>query len=617
MPSCDASTSVLRSFTLSKAPAAKLPIAQTSCQSARRLGDAENVYKPPQKNADTSGTDTDLLRLRSTMVIQILVFIVGAFLTYFVVEGLRIFYKNLTSPLRTILPGPPILNYLAGNFKEIGANPNLTTEWQGIYGSTFLFHDLLSVNELYTNDLKALNHIVTKHEIYQRAHVSRDIARRIVGEGILSAELDQHKRQRRVLNPAFGVAQVRLLTETFIEKSVQLRDVWASQAGVAGGTVDVLLGLREATLDIIGRAGFGYEFNALNAQAEPNELNRAFTDLFHAPNAKLYGAVRLAQSMLPVLKLLPLPGGAQLKAARIRMDTIGLQIVRTTKASLGDSVHSDKHDKMKSLSGRRDILAMLLKANMSSMENQKLSEAEVVAQIPAFFVAGHETTSIATAWALHCLSINQAAQTKLRAELSSISTDNPTLEELNSLTYLEKVVRETLRAHTPLSVIQRAAMEDDILPLSKPITGRDGKVYSGLPIRKGQLVHLPIAAVNTSTAIWGEDALEFRPERWDNIPDAATAIPSIYGNLFTFLAGPHNCVGFRFALAELKALLFTLIRAFVITPALPAGSIGPGTAGTIAQRPTVLRWPGKENINGKAKPEGLPLILTPVERNGN
>nr|GAT53050.1 predicted protein [Mycena chlorophos] len=158
-------------------------------------------------------------------------------------------------------------------------------------------------------------------------------------------------------------------------------------------------------------------------------------------------------------------------------------------------------------------------------------------------------------------------------------------------------------------------MEDDILPLSKPITGRDGKVYSGLPIRKGQLIHLPIAAVNTSKAIWGEDAIEFRPERWDNIPDAANAIPSIYGNLFTFLAGPHNCVGFRFALAELKALLFTLIRAFVITPALPAGSIGPGTAGTIAQRPTVLRWPGKED--GKEKPEGLPLILTPVERSGN
>ncbi|KAF7290984.1 hypothetical protein HMN09_01277100 [Mycena chlorophos] len=584
--------------------------------SSGRFGNVEisKQLSPTHKNTreDPSPTGTDLLR--ATMIIQILVFIVGAFLTYFVVEGLRILYENLTSPLRNILAGPPIQSYLAGNFKEIGENPNLTTNWQGVYGSTFLFHDLLSVNELYTNDLKALNHIVTKHEIYQRAHVFRDIARRILGEGILYAELDQHKRQRRVLNPAFGVAQVRLLTETFVEKSVQLCDVWACQVGVAGGTVDALSGLRKATLDIIGRAGFGYEFNALNAQAEPNELNRAFTDLFHAPNAKLYGAVRLAQSMLPVLKLLPLPGGAQLKAARTRMDTIGLQIVRTTKASLGDSVHSDEHDKMKSLGGRRDLLAMLLKANMSSMENQRLSEAEVVAQIPAFFVAGHETTSTATAWALHCLSLNQDAQTKLRTELSSIDTDNPTLEELNSLPYLENVVRETLRAHTPLAVMQRTAMEDDILPLSKPITGRDGKIYSGLPIRKGQLIHLPIAAVNTSTAVWGADALEFRPERWDNIPDAASAIPSVYGNLFTFLAGPHNCVGFRFALAELKALLFTLIRAFVITPALPPGSIGPATAGTTVQRPTVLRWPGKEN--GKEKPEGLPLILTPVERSG-
>ncbi|KAJ7051705.1 cytochrome P450 [Mycena amicta] len=377
--------------------------------------------------------------------------------------------------------------------------------------------------------------------------------------------------------------------------------VWGKEVTEQGGTVEVISSLRKMTLDIIGRAGFGYDFDALEAHGKPNELNRAFSDLFHAPQTQLYMAMFLSQAMFPILKLLPLPGKKAFRSARLRMYAIGRQIIETSKASLTAPAEQEK------LGGRRDLLSILLKANMSVglQESQRLSDVEVIAQIPSFLFAGHETTSSSIAWALHALSLNKSAQTKLREELLAVGTDNPTLDELNALPYFEQVVRDTMRAHAPVVFIERQAMSDDVLPLCKPVVDKQGREHWSLPIQKGQLIHLPIWGVNTSTEIWGEDALEFRPERWDNTPEAASAIPGVWANLFTFLGGPHNCIGFRFSLAEMKAILFTLIRAFEIDPAVPRGSIGSVMEGLI-QYPMV--------VGDKQQTSGLPLILTPIKK---
>lgn len=67
-------------------------------------------------------------------------------------------------------------------------------------------------------------------------------------------------------------------------------------------------------------------------------------------------------------------------------------------------------------------------------------------------------------------------QTKLRDELLTVDTDNPTMDQLNSLPYLDMVLRECLRLHPPVPATSRVAMKDDILPLSNPFTDRKGRV---------------------------------------------------------------------------------------------------------------------------------------------
>ena len=79
-------------------------------------------------------------------------------------------------------------------------------------------------------------------------------------------------------------------------------------------------------------------------------------------------------------------------------------------------------------------------------------------------------------WALFALSQNKDAQTKLREEIFNISTENPTMDDLNGLPYMDAVVRETLRLYPAVASILRAAGKDDCIPLSKPFTDKKGIV---------------------------------------------------------------------------------------------------------------------------------------------
>ncbi|KAF7328728.1 hypothetical protein MVEN_02501400 [Mycena venus] len=525
------------------------------------------------------------------MISQILVPVAGTILFYVLFHALPILFRELTSPLRH-MRGPKNPSLVFGNFQEMMEDPNLTDKWRNEFGATFLFKGVFGISELHTSDIKAINHIISKSAVYQRAPFARANSNRLTGNGILSVGLDDHKR----FNPAFNVAQMRVITEVFIEKAIQLRDIWAQQIPENGtGRVEVLSWLRLMTLEIIGKAGFDYDFEALVPDKKPNELNEVLMQLFHSPLSNRYATFRLAQSLVPILGLVPLPGKSLFLAARTKMLTIGHQILARSKAAIKAS------DGEKDLGSKRDLLSVLLKANLSMdvPANQRLSDEELVSQIPTFFVAGHETTSTAASWALHALSVNTAAQTKLREELLTVSTDNPTMDELNSLPYLESVIRETMRIYAPISFRHRMAMQEDVLPLSKPYVDQHGRSYDSLVIPKGQIIYIPILAIHMDEEIWGPDAREWKPERWEKIPDEVGRIPTVWANLLTFFAGPHNCVGFRFAVLEVKAMLFTIIRAFEVGKAVPEGGIG-RTAGS-PQRPIVLAEGSKKS--------SLPLIL--------
>jgi len=210
-------------------------------------------------------------------------------------------------------------------------------------------------------------------------------------------------------------------------------------------------------------------------------------------------------------------------------------------------------------------------------------------------------------------------QDRLRAELSTISPTSPgnlshlTEDEIHSLysnisnlPYLHNVIRESIRLIPPVHSSIRVATQDDEVPVSYPVHGKDGTISnqkSTITVPKGSFVHVAIEGFNLDRAIWGEDAWQFLPDRWDRLSETASELPGLFSNTLTFSAGPRSCIGMRFSMIEIKAFLYVLVTNFSFQP----------TEHKIIKANVVLTRP---YISGRYK-EGsqCPLIITPLLEN--
>nr|BED42950.1 cytochrome P450 monooxygenase [Trametes versicolor] len=531
-------------------------------------------------------------------VILLTAFLYGAWRFY---GFLHIVYLTPLSDL----PGPPSSSWVYGNMRDIAAvDENLLPDtWFMRYGKNLIDREFFMRPRVWSLDTRAIQHVLSHPNDFPRTDELQRSLRDLLGAGLLSVWGEEHRRQRRILNPAFGPAQIRDLTHIFVEKANELREYWTDAAARSGSVrVNVNDDLSKLTLDIIGQAGFGYDFNAMNPEEKPNELYLAFKGLFMT-NPPIFALMPILLFWFPILKRIPMHRTVTVKHASETVHRIGAQLVAQRKTAILREA-SEKHLKREDLPGR-DLLTLLVRANMAEdiPESQRLSDEDVVNQIPTFLLAGHETTSAASTWVLYSLSRYPQAQQKLREELFSIQSDSPTMDELSALPYLDAVVTETLRLHSPTAMLVRVAAKDDVIPLSEPFTDRHGKMHSEIRVTKGQKFVVPVMALHRSAEIWGEDAREFRPERWQQPPEGSSAIPGVWGRLLTFIGGPRSCIGYRFAVVELKAILFTLVRAFEFELAVPVDDIVVKTTHT--GHPSLRSEPEKGYQ--------LPLIIRPYK----
>ncbi|KAJ7851014.1 cytochrome P450 [Mycena olivaceomarginata] len=506
---------------------------------------------------------------------------------------LRVIHKEFTSPLRNV-PGPKSAHWFLGDHLQLFKIVENGQEgvWNAQYGRTVRINDFMGFSMLWTTDTKALQHILSNSYVYQKPEMGRYFLGRVVGPGVLVVEEDMHKKQRKILNPAFGPAQVRALTGIFVEKSKQLRDLWASRATQSNGAarVNVIPDFSTATLDIIGQAGFNYNFNSLGVDhtGARDELHEAFATISAAGDRQnalvdtLKGVIPPLRTLWPRRKI-----DKVIDNSHAVMRRIGLGLLRDSRQKIAEGHSADS-------AGSRDLLSLLVRANMSKdiPESQRLSEEDVLAQVPTFLVAGHETTSTAASWALYAIAENPEVQTRLRNELLAVDNDNPTMEDLNALSVPRLCrARDAARAfprHRQLRLV-RMATRDDVIPLETPLI-------------KGQRILLPILALNRDPDIWGPDAHQFIPERWERRPTLSTSIPGVWSHMMTFIGGPRACIGYRFSLVELKALLFTLVRGLEFELALPAAKIG-RLPTAIVQQPFVR---GEREAGSQ-----MPLLIKP------
>jgi len=103
------------------------------------------------------------------------------------------------------------------------------------------------------------------------------------------------------------------------------------------------------------------------------------------------------------------------------------------------------------------------------------------------------------------------------------------------------------------------AIEDDIIPLSEPVCTASGKMTESISVTKGTRITIPAAAINRSSAIWGPDAKEFKPDRWLTEEGISGKAKEVQGHrhLLTFSDGPRTCLGKDFAIMEFKVIAMT------------------------------------------------------------
>ena len=184
---------------------------------------------------------------------------------------------------------------------------------------------------------------------------------------------------------------------------------------------------------------------------------------------------------------------------------------------------------------------------------KNLDELSIVATAMVFLVAGYETTGTTLAYALYEMSKNPEVQEKLHSEIENILNGDPNKEisydDLLSMTYLDQVLNETLRFHTPGSVITRSCNKDYKIPNSEVTVQKDDSLW-----------------INVM-------ALHFDPKHYENPnvfdPEHFSKEAKAKRHQYAFMPfglGPRGCIGMRFALLEAKLALANIVRKFVLKP---------------------------------------------------
>ncbi|TFY57341.1 hypothetical protein EVJ58_g7079 [Rhodofomes roseus] len=501
--------------------------------------------------------------------------------------------------------------------KDVG---DLHFQYMQEYGSAWRMKECFNKDTLWLVDPKAIQYVLqTSGYHYPRTVVGRHIARQITGDGILYVEEgrisgrlgDDHARVRKIMNPAFSAAQLRSFLPLFRRSARRLTIKWKDSLRTASAPADHVLNVNSwftrTTLDVIGEAAYDFRCGAL--EEEDNEVVDAYKNMFRDSVMYPSGATLVFRSLWPYIpeRLIRLTGYLPTREARRFRRTLSV-VNKISNRLIKEKTQTCLDRKDENL---RDIMSILVKANHSENPKTRMKDKEMISQMATFFLAGHETTASMLTWMTWELAKDQDYQAKMRQEIAAVRAkvsergdDDFTVADLDSMTFVIAGLKEALRLHPIVYMMVRSAERDDAIPLSKPIRDEKGNVISEIPVSKGTSVNLSLCGYNRLPEVWGADAQVWNPYRWMDTNREKHINVGVYGNLLTFSGGVKACIGWRFTVIELQAIIVELLENFEV--AIPD------------DKPDIQRVPGGLMIPMiRGKPElgsQMPLKVTAVVR---
>lgn len=334
-----------------------------------------------------------------------------------------------------------------------------------------------------------------------------ELAKLLIGEGLLTSEGEFHKRQSRMIQPAFHRKMIQSYAETMTEGAIHGMHTWK-----AGKELDVLTEMIEMSTIIASKTLFG-----VNVGPEAKEINEALSTA-----VSLFDRISVPFSEL-LLKL-PLPSTLRFRAAKKRLDATIFRMIQERRKHPRDTV---------------DLLSVLLNAQDG---DEGMSDEQVRDEALTLFLTAFDTTSLALTWTWYLLAKNPAAEAELHAELDKVlGGRTPTWKDFDQLPYTRMVLGESLRLLPPIYLIIRQALAD--------FSVGDYVVPSGtIVLMSPYLIH--------RDARFHKDPDQFNPKGVFN---------KIYGQkskyeYFPFGRGPRSCIGESFAWMEGTLVLATIAQ---------------------------------------------------------
>jgi cytochrome P450 len=369
------------------------------------------------------------------------------------------------------------------------------------------------------SDPAAIRHVLVDNAAnYRKDDLQLRVLAPGLGRGLLTADGDEWRLQRRTLAPLFSPRTVASFLPDMNAAAERLVRRWRRNR--PGRVVDLSLEMTRVTLDVLERTIF------TNGPArDPDALGRAITRYFEA-----IGPID-PLDLFGMPDWLPRIGRLKARPAIRFFEEVVGELTEARRALMASGKPAP-----------RDLLTLLLEA-ADPETGRGLSDLEVRANIVTFIGAGHETTANALSWSMYLLSKAPAARERIEREVDDILGEGPVgAEDLERLVYTRAVLDEAMRLYPPVPFMSRAALADDRI--------------GTLRIPKGSLVTIAPYVLHRHRRLWdAPDA--FDPERF--LPERRAGI-----NRFAYLpfgAGPRVCIGQAFAMQEATIVLAHAVRA--------------------------------------------------------
>ncbi len=372
--------------------------------------------------------------------------------------------------------------------------------------------------------------LVTNARAYGKRTLQYTTLSLVTGEGLLTADTEAWRPQRKVIQPAFHRASLDLVVGHVHTAVDRLLARWAAEDGEV---VDVDAAMMHLALEVVGSALFGSD---LSVDAER---------LADATLSALDIVVKKARTPLPVPVSVLTPTNFVLRRAVAKLDS-AVDAMLTARARC--PVGPDQPP--------RDMLDLLLAAHDD--DGSSLSRRQVRDQVVTFIVAGHETVASALTWAWHLLSAHPEVLARLRDEVDTACPDGVVgFEDLARLPWTAAVLDEVLRLYPPAWLITRRALAPDVLG------------DAAVEVPAGALVVMSPWLVHRDGRAW-PDPEAFDPSRFLDAEGRRSREALASSAYLPFGAGPRLCIGRDMALLEGVLVLASLAARVDLEPVGPA-----------------------------------------------